>query len=505
MKTTFDNIQESKNQKIIEQCIKDGNIQQDALVYYYSLFSKPEFLKYRRLKSYFLQSIFTYDYLFNIEYLCEHLQITENDCYALKNAKIKRAYFPVTPHNNGNESEIRKLIFFDAELESNTLTFPNENNHVKSALESVSKALKRKFFIMFDDYFAGRSFSLAAVAAALLKEDKLKYFAFSGEVKENGTITKVENLPAKRKISEEKGLFIVSPDSVDNLNQLKKLNAETVHIPFIQLFGKQKTELEKNLVKISDNDLVKDYKIWIEILGRDRSLVFTHTEGLLENSIEVWDRLLRDFSEKINKLYQLPYSVNIHFLGSLSAFAFLSGIVFGAKNKITIYHYQDGGIFRVMDFSDKSARLLKSKTKKYEKIKYSLEYTETESEDAAIVIYLASHNPKNDAQKYIKSNLRCSLLFICLENNQGNIGLNEDDWIKTVAEIYTLVDEASEIIGCNIKKYHFFMSVPVPVAFGFGMAYGDYKKIAVYNYDKGMNTYKKVADSDLSKNLKMAF
>jgi len=49
------------------------------------------------------------------------------------------------------------------------------------------------------------------------------------------------------------------------------------------------------------------------------------------------------------------------------------------------------------------------------------------------------------------------------------------------------------------------MSIPVPVAFGFGMAYGDCQKIAVYNYDKSLSTYKKVADSDLSKNLKMAF
>ncbi|AEI15263.1 hypothetical protein Flexsi_1613 [Flexistipes sinusarabici DSM 4947] len=505
MKTIFDNIQEGRNHKIIEQCIKDGSINQDSLPYCYSLFSKTEFAEYRSLKSNFLQSVFIYDHLFNVEYLCEHLQITENDCYALKNAKIKRAYFPVTSHNNGNESEIQELIFFDVELESSTLTFPNENNHVKDALISVSKALKRNFFIMFDNYFAGRSFSLAAAAAGLLKEDKLKYFAFSGEVKENANIAKVENLPAKRKISEEKDLFFVSPDSVDNLNQLTKLNAETVDIPFIQLFGKQKTELEKNLEKISGNEIVNDYKIWVGILGGDKSLVFTHTEEMLENTTEVWDELLLDFYEKINKLYQLPYYVNIHFLGSLSAFAFLSGIVFGAKNKITIHHYQDGSIFRVMDFSEKSVRLLKSKTKKYEKVKYSVEYTVAESEDAAIVIYLASHNPKNDAQKYIESHLKCSLLFICLENNQGNIDLNEDDWIKTVAEIYSLVDEAGELIGKSIRKYHFFMSIPVPVAFGFGMAYGDYKKIAVYNYVKSQSTYKKVADSDLSRNLKMAF
>ena len=505
MKTIFDNIQKGRNYKIIEQCIKDGSIKQDSLPYCYSLFSKTEFSEYRSLKSNFLQSVFTYEHLFNVEYLCEHLQITENDCYALKNAKIKKAYFPVTSHNNGNESELQELIFFDAELESSILTFPNENNHVKDALVSVSKALKRNFFIMFDNYFAGRSFSLAAAASALLKEDKLKHFAFSGEVKENGNIAKVENLPAKRKISEEKGFFFVSPDSMDNLNELTKLSAETIHIPFIQLFGKKKSELEKNLERISDNEIVNDYKIWVGILGGDNSLVFTHTEGMLENIIEVWDKLLLEFYEKINKLYQLPYYVNIHFLGSLSAFAFLSGIVFGAKNKITIYHYQDGDIFRVMDFSKKSARLLKSKTKKYEKIKYSVEYTGTESEDAAIVIYLASHNPKNDAQKYIKSHLKCGLLFICLENNQGNIDLNEDDWIKTVAEIYSLVDEAGELIGKSIRKYHFFMSIPVPVAFGFGMAYGDYKKIAVYNYDKSQSTYKKVADSDLSRNLKMAF
>ncbi|WP_457622954.1 SAVED domain-containing protein, partial [Persephonella sp.] len=106
----------------------------------------------------------------------------------------------------------------------------------------------------------------------------------------------------------------------------------------------------------------------------------------------------------------------------------------------------------------------------------------------------ASHNPYADVESFLKDEKRdYPIVKIESKEFQGNIPLpkdfeelDDDYWIRYVSEIYSALNILKNIY--NIKRFHFFLSVPVPIAFGLGMAVGHFWDGIIYNMSFKKNT-----------------
>ncbi len=109
------------------------------------------------------------------------------------------------------------------------------------------------------------------------------------------------------------------------------------------------------------------------------------------------------------------------------------------------------------------------------------------TKDVAVAIWFASHSPYGDIKNYLKANNKnWDIIKIESKDFQGDIPLpkdfkniDEDYWIRYISEIYSFLN----IIKAKyqIQNYHFFLSVPVPMAFALGMAIGHFWDGYIYN------------------------
>jgi hypothetical protein len=219
----------------------------------------------------------------------------------------------------------------------------------------------------------------------------------------------------------------------------------------------------------------------------------------------IWNNLLKETKDKINNIYKKFPKANLHLLGSLATFMFAVGIIITSKKKYCIYHFQDNELVKVMDLCKKTARSLKGEKK--EKFNHiEIEEVKNNSDKLSIILYLASHNPKQDAYSFIDKNLKSNKIFIKTVSNQGNLPLdNQEKWINMVTEIYSAIDNFQNNSKTTIKSHHFFMSLPVPIALALGMAIGDYKQNHIYQYDKENQTYFEILNSKDCEDLKITF
>jgi len=91
-------------------------------------------------------------------------------------------------------------------------------------------------------------------------------------------------------------------------------------------------------------------------------------------------------------------------------------------------------------------RALKEKKDAIKYLKYTIK--RSNNTELSIIIYLASHNPKIDANDFIEQHLKTSVLEISI-NTPGNIPVNKSEmWVDIISEIYTLIND----IGICLKS-----------------------------------------------------
>jgi len=71
-------------------------------------------------------------------------------------------------------------------------------------------------------------------------------------------------------------------------------------------------------------------------------------------------------------------------------------------------------------------------------------------------------------------------------NTYGS-NLTENDWIRVVQEIYSVFKHLQA--SGDVARIHLFHSMPVALAFGVGMALGNFVPITVYNWEREDETY----------------
>lgn len=479
----FKKLEDPLSYKLVLKAIEDGNIHPKYLNLFYELFYKESFTEYQELKTAFFMSIVKHSNLFDQKLFSEAFGCNITSMELFK--KYETRSFPICNNNSG---ELAKIYIFKIDVEGFPVTFPNSSQYLKRDLENVKHALGENFFVCFDKRFVGDSFGLALASAFYVKNEFEKYYAFTGSIKADGTVEKVDFLDEKRKVAKENSKYLVSYKNVNHISELEILNTESIQTPFIQLFGKSEAALMENFHKLCE--VTADEKI-LSIFGLNLSKLSVFVEDRIKNDAETWLKLFEEAFEKIDFLNKIGLRANIHYLLSISAFAFPLGIKQGAINKTAIYHYQMGEIHRVFDFLNRDPRVLKRKVEKYEFIKS--EYKDIGSNELCVGIYLASHDPKKDAEYFALESLHANFLYISIPTFQGQIPLeNTEIWEKIVRELYSKIDYIANNSQKNITHYHFIFSVPVPIAFALGMAIGNYKRISVYNFFQSTTSYEKV-------------
>ena len=419
--------------------------------------------------------------------LAEALNIDPSEAEMLLNNKLIETSFPAVSPNNEKKHQLIKL--FVIELKNLTFSF---KRGIENELKVVEKLTGKHFFVGFFGDFNGKSFLLALSSALICKNaEKLKDYAFTGDLNFEGKVMEVDFLEEKTKAVCSKKL--IHPEIIKDLKELDiLLNSETINIPFSIALKQSKKDLTPkeaaltNLYQIKQNT---DFELSERLYDlRDEDFIFYIDNPFLPNGN--WEGILKSAYEKIvrlkEKLKDKTCILHLCLLGP-ATFAFGLGAMVGCKEPFVVYHYTSGEFKAVLDFSKRNLRLLKSFNKSSEHIECK-KYADVQDVDVlAIYIYAASHNPNGDIRKFLKNNFEQYILASCEAKDKGN--LEENDWTVYVNEIYSHYNKLKEI---TTNKRLMFFACPVPLAFGLGVAIETFDDIDVYNFEPSKTSYFKV-------------
>jgi hypothetical protein len=412
------------------------------------------------------------------------LGLKKEEAYLLVWSKFVEVKFPVV---EADKVTLARCLVFKVDF-----SFSN-NPEVSDILAVLEKKINAKISVLFDRGFVGESFELA-VAVGRLVDHIPENLAFTGRVAEDGKILKVENFDEKLAYCNKNNIGLISYINVSYIREIIDfLNEKEFHIPILLRFSSKPQDIES---------------LWKRL--KERVLAFSGKD--CESNCNLFERIYRapltysvnrelsedEFYEHIEKSYGIIRNVidnsgipHIAINGP-AAFALGLGIALGAKDKLVVYHYQ-GDYFPVLNLTtEQNLRLIKTVTRSKEMLQeltYEvLEYS-TNKRKAILAIELASHKLLSSVKEYAKENISDGFIIHVMPKNMeasGNIPLG--DWKKIISELFSI----TQIVRTDFyyDELHIFLSCPVPIAFGFGMALGDFVPGKIYNYFKGGKTKK---------------
>ncbi|QTA38913.1 SAVED domain-containing protein [Thermosipho ferrireducens] len=385
--------------------------------------------------------------------------------------KFTEVMFPIVGNSNGKI--VRALVF---ETTKTYVNIPELYEEIKDIEKIVNKTLG----VIFDDEFSGKSYMLAVTIGALVNKlpDNI---AFSGEVIENGKVkSNVSHIELKQKICEESGIKLISALDINDVYELKDFfEAKKYHVPVLLVFK----ELDQDYIEASYERLkeavARKYPLkYVNIFEK----IFDIKKIYVSKSIkkDEWENSLKKAKEVLFDIISKRGVPHVAMIGPV-AMAMALGIALGPHNPVVFYHGQTE-YYPVLDLTD-NIRKIKTIRNDYKQINYSIKGS---GKNCAFVIYLASHSPRKDAELFIEKNkLNAKMVFIEYQHGKGNIKI--DDWSDIVSEMMSVTQNVKSKYEC--ARNYFFMSCPLPIAFGFGMAYGDFSKGIIYQYDKNEGGY----------------
>ena len=489
----------------VRDLIKDGRIEIEDIDTLYSILSGDI-----DLTSQYENRLIFYTWLFlrknkNFIDFSQLQKILNIPAKALKNIFVAEPIKVKFPTASEEKERLVTAYIFPLKEKTDILSF-SKDREINEALKIIQRAVNKNFFVIFDDEFTGKSFMLSVAAGLLLPEDILERYAFTGVLDESGEVYPVEHLDNKERAAKAEGLVLISPESIDNLQELVYwLGNKSLDIPFVFVVGKPKDEAFKSLKKLEQKIKEKVTFYSIEKLKEFFSLeeddLIAYTEKYLpvlkneelERENE-WSKQIKKYEEKLKNIYSKVEGKNriIHFGFSIPAsLAMASGIKLGAKRPVVLYHYQADEYHQVIDLSDETKiRAIKEIEKNPENFKYISVYPlkENSSEEVALSIWIASHNPHGDVLKFSEDK-NWSVFAIENKAYPGNLPLNEEVWKGIAKEVYSAIN----ILKNKSASFHIFLSSPVPEAFAIGMALGHFAKGVIYNFNSQNHSYYPVA------------
>jgi hypothetical protein len=412
------------------------------------------------------------------------LGLKKEEAYLLAWSKFVEVKFPIV---EADKVTLARCLVFKVDF-----SFSN-NPQVNDILAVLEKKINAKISVLFDRGFVGESFELA-VAVGRLVDHIPENLAFTGRVAEDGKILKVENFDEKLAYCNKNNIGLISYINVSYISEIIDfLNEKEFHIPILLRFSSKPQDIESLWKRLKERVLAfsgKGCESNCNLFERiyQAQLTYSVNRELSED----------EFYEHIEKSYGIIRNVidnsgipHIAINGP-AAFALGLGIALGAKDKLVVYHYQ-GDYFPVLDLTtEQNLRLIKTVTMSKEMLQeltYEVLEHSTNKRKAILAIELASHKLLSSVKEYAKENIPDGFIIHVMPKNMeasGNISLG--DWKKIVSELFSI----TQIVRTDFyyDELHIFLSCPVPIAFGFGMALGDFVPGKIYNYFKGGKTKK---------------
>jgi len=460
---------------VLESLIKDRNIDKTWLEDLYNIFTLKDNQYTTPIKYHLFLAIRDNPEYLDVDLLSKVLNLSEDQVLNIFSNEGYKVYFPVYDLTNETSTVATAFIVENTDL---TLSF---NEFVN--LDLIKQLTNKNFFVIFDRPFTGESYQLALVAGLIAKDKSLlEKLAFTGAITSSGRVKIVNHIQEKEKACQELGLTLITPKDIQSVEELDFwLNSPD--IPVIYLNRNTTNDLEISLKKIEEliQEKYKHFKIenLLKFYNLSKEDLYHITENVNFSDKETLIEILNQAEEKFKKLFAVKNAV-LYISITISSLAFLIGSLIGSRKRAVILHYANSSYKVVIDLSE-NTRIIKQQTDKFEIIQPQ----ECEpSEEMALILYIASHNPIQMVTEYIKQNLPtvksiCSVKTV----NQGNLELQF--FLRTHQELYTFINSVVK------KKIHLFYSIPTPIALTLGMAIEHFWDITLYHYDK-MSGYIKI-------------
>jgi hypothetical protein len=296
-------------------------------------------------------------------------------------------------------------------------------------------------------------------------------------------------------LPEEKWLLIAAPPAFIAAYLLKHFRVasqlvSTKHLPLIFTVGRPikdvQNALETAQASITELTGFKAFRKVEKIFDVRRDLLLPHKERKLEKADD-WTDYIVDSQHNIRQFVDsVPGEKVYHvFLYGPASLALGLGAVFGSKHKMVIYQRLDGQYIPVID-QRKNLRRIKQPLVEHKYITVSEPQRFTP--DIALVLDMSSHPARGDVKRYINQQ-GLEMEVVEVVNTYGG-NLTEDDWTPVVQEIYSVFNQLQA--KTEITTIHLFHSMPVALAFGVGMALGNFVPVTVYNWEASEKPYQPV-------------
>jgi len=402
----------------------------------------------------------------NHERLAELFDKDTELAFDLLNKSYTPFDFPVVSKNGAKIAH--GLVFNTCRTFTN---IPAAERHI----EKLSCMLNKTFSVVFDTDFVDESFILSLYVALSVGTVNSRMI-FTGGLYEDFTIKSAENYKEKEKLARKLGRVLISSHEVTDAGELKRyLTSKQCDVAFLVSYSNRKNRdyLEESYRRLKEK---VEFAVNERLFQKLSKVSLLYTSSSLEDSD--FQREVVKLSKMLSRIIAAGATPHLSLLGP-SSLAMGVGAAFGAQNSIVLYHYQSNEYHRVVDLRA-NARSIKKLLKMSDLEKTRVEET-GDGRDCAFVIQFASHSPFSDVDMYLKKRGIDAKVVKIFHRELG--GIKVSDWSQEVAELMTIIQSVRD--RAHFERLHFFLSLPVPIAFAFGMALGPFVNASIYQYTTG--------------------
>lgn len=201
----------------------------------------------------------------------------------------------------------------------------------------------------------------------------------------------------------------------------------------------------------------------------------------LPPDIKLWQDFIQDAERNIRRFSDVIPGEKVYhiFIDGPASLALGAGVAFGIRYRVVVYQFSDGTYQPVLDLRQDIRRLKEIITEtEYQHIKVTFPTKLTQ--DIAIVLDMASHSPIGEARAYLNKMIPDAQIVEVSNTYGGN--LREKDWAGVVQELYSVFNRI--LSQSEVSRLHLFHAMPVAMAFGLGMALGNFVPVTVYNLER---------------------
>lgn len=262
------------------------------------------------------------------------------------------------------------------------------------------------------------------------------------------------------------------------------------HLPVLFVVGKPWDEarqaLDTTQQAITRLTGFKSFHQMEEAFNVRLDYLVAHEKGRLAPDLQVWKDFIEDAEQNIQRFCDaVPGEKTYHiFIYGPASLALGLGAAFGSKRRLVVYQLVDEQYEAVLKLTQDVRRIKKTLPEtqyKYINVSYPSSFTP----DLGMVLDMASHTALGDARAYVKRQPQNMELVEVKNTYDGN--LTEADWTPVVQELYSVFHflQSKE----QVDRLHLFHSMPVALAFGLGVALGNFVPVTVYNWEASEATY----------------